>query len=158
MKKVKDFGVKYGTSPVLHNKNAGWLKKVEKDLENITKQEDIIISINNVKKQLRKMKNWEAPSPDGLQGFWIKRFVSCHERVTEQLQGSLKMNDTPDWLTRGRTTLIIKDKAKGNDVANFSPITCLPLMWKLFTGILGDEVYEHLERENLLPKEQKAVL
>ena len=152
----KRFWSEIWDQPVLHNNNAGWLKKVEKDLENVTKQEDIKISINKVKKQLRKMKNWKAPGPDRLQGFWIKRFVSCHERVTEQLQGCLEMNDTPDWLTRGRTTLIIKDKAKRNDVANFRPITCVPLMWKLFTGILGDEMYEHFERENLLPEEQKG--
>ena len=32
----------------------------------------------------------------------------------------------------GRTVLVVNDKGKVGDVANFRPITCLPLMWKLF--------------------------
>ena len=59
-------------------------------------------------------------------------------------------------MTKGRTCLIQKDENKGNDVSNFRPITCLPLMWKLLTGILAEEVYTHLERKNLLPDEQEG--
>ena len=51
--------------------------------------------------------------------------------------------------------LVLKDKEKGI-IASFRPITCLPLMWKLFTGIMGDELYKHLEENNLLPDEQKG--
>ena len=29
-------------------------------------------------------------------------------------------------------------------------------MWKLFTGIIGVELYEHLDKQNLLPEEQKG--
>ena len=29
-------------------------------------------------------------------------------------------------------------------------------MWKLFTGIMGDELYKHLEEDNLLTDEQKG--
>lgn len=73
-----------------------------------------------------------------------------------QLQDCLGSNQVPEWVTRGRTTLILKDKEKGNIVLNYRPITCLPSMWKLFTGIMGDELYKHLEEENLLPEEQKS--
>ena len=47
----------------------------------------------------------------------------------------------------------MKDREKGNDVTNFRPITCLPLMQKIFTGMLSDELYDHLESERLLPEE-----
>ena len=51
----------------------------------------------------------------------------------------------------------MKDPAKGAaDVSNFRPITCLPVMWKLFSGILSNKIYAHLEVENLLPDEQKG--
>ena len=40
-------------------------------------------------------------------------------------------------------------------VLNFRPITCLPLIWKLLTGILAEEMYEHIEKTNLLAREQK---
>ena len=34
--------------------------------------------------------------------------------------------------------------------------TNLPLMWKLLTGIVADEIYNHLEENDLLPDEQKG--
>ena len=45
---------------------------------------------------------------------------------------------------------------KGNSVENFRPITCLPLMWKLLTGIVSEDMYYFTVNENLLPKEQKV--
>ena len=70
------------------------------------------------------------------------------------LNECVNKNHIPDWLTKGLTTLIVKDKTKGNVITNFRPITCLPLMWKLLTGVLVEEMYAHLERNNLLPDEQ----
>ena len=50
----------------------------------------------------------------------------------------------------------MKDREKGNAVTNFRPKTCLPIMWKMFTGSLSDKLYYHLESEGLLPEEQKG--
>ena len=60
------------------------------------------------------------------------------------------------WLTRGRTSLLQKDKSKGNVASNYRPITCLPLMWKLLTGVIADQIYAYLDQEKLLPEEQKG--
>ena len=49
-----------------------------------------------------------------------------------------------------------KDKRKGNVASNYRPITCLLLMWKLLTGVIADQMYEHLDREKLLPEGQKG--
>ena len=62
----------------------------------------------------------------------------------------------PSWLTRRRTLLLQKDKSKDNEVSNYRPITCLPLMWKLLTGVIADQIYAHLDQEKLLPEEQKG--
>ena len=52
-----------------------------------------------------------------------------------------------------KTVLCLKDPSKGN----YRVISCLPLMWKLMTGINADEIYAYLERENMfLPEEQKG--
>ena len=40
--------------------------------------------------------------------------------------------------------------------SNFTPITSLPLIWKLLAGILAEELYEHLEKTKSLPWEQKG--
>ena len=47
-------------------------------------------------------------------------------------------------------------KGKGNVTSNYRPITCLPLMWKLLTGVIADQIYAHLDQEKLLPEEQKG--
>ena len=49
-----------------------------------------------------------------------------------------------------------KDPTKGNAVDNFRPISCLPLLWKLMTGILAESMYGFLESSNILPNEQKG--
>ena len=47
------------------------------------------------------------PGPDRLQRYWIY----------------LEVNETPNWLTTGKTVLIINDAEKGNDITNFRPTT-----------------------------------
>ena len=44
------------------------------------------------------------------------------------LNEALQSGNVPEWLTRGKTVLIVKDKDKGNEVTNFRLITCLPIM------------------------------
>ena len=58
-------------------------------------------------------------------------------------------------MVTGKSLLCIKEIQKGNLVSSFRPIICLPLIWKLLTGILAAELYEHLEKINSLPWEQK---
>ena len=59
-------------------------------------------------------------------------------------------------MTKGRTVLIMKDPEKGAAAENYRPITCLPVMWKLPTRIIAEDLYEFLDTENLLPDEQKG--
>ena len=41
-------------------------------------------------------------------------------------------------------------------MSNYRPIFCLLLMWKLLTGIVADEVHNHLKENDLLLEEQKG--
>ena len=66
------------------------------------------------------------------------------------------VRNLPEWITYGRTVLCLKDPERGNAVDNYRPITCLPLMWKLLTGMIADNLYGYLEREKNLPDEQKG--
>ena len=63
--------------------------------------------------------------------------------------------ELPEWITKGRTVPCQKDPTKGNAVDNFRPISCLPLLWKLMTGIIVESMYGFLESNNILPNEQK---
>ena len=56
----------------------------------------------------------------------------------------------------GRTALLQKKKRKGNITSNYRPITRLPLMWKLLSGVIPDQIYGHLDQQKLLPEGQKG--
>ena len=144
------------SEPSSHNKGAEWLKEVKEKMSDLRKQENIKISIEDVKLVIRKMSNWKAPGPDGVHGFWFKKLSNLHIKLTEFLQEALDTGIVPDWMTLGRTVLIMKDRSKGRIASNFRPITCLPLMWKLLTGIIANKLYNHLIHNQLLPNEQKG--
>ena len=61
-----------------HNKEAKWLIDLNKEIVN-SKQQNVGINEDKVKKQCSKMPNWKAPGYDGTQGFWIKRLDKMHE-------------------------------------------------------------------------------
>ena len=123
---------------------------------NVKKQEKIDITTGSLKKIRGRMPNWKLPGPVLVQGFWLKKISSLHERVRLQLKESLDSGFVPSWLTRERPSLLQKDKSKGNVASNYRSITCLPLMWKLLTGVIADQIYAHLDEEKLLPEEQKG--
>ena len=62
----------------------------------------------------------------------------------------------PTWVTYGPTVLCQKDLKRANLAENYRPITCLPLLRKLLTGMIAEETYTYLELEKLLPEEQKG--
>ena len=59
-------------------------------------------------------------------------------------------------MTTKRTVLMQKDKSKGNIATNYRPITCLPTMWKLLTGIISERLYTYLEETNTIFNQQKG--
>ena len=59
-------------------------------------------------------------------------------------------------MTRESTSLLQKDKSKGNVASNYRPITCLPLIWKLLPSVIADQIHAHLDQKKLLPEEQKG--
>ena len=86
----------------------------------------------------------------------MKNFTKMHDKLLNNLAQCIEEGNVPDWMTKGRTVLIQKDKSKGNVASNYRPITCLPLVWKLMTGILAEEIYGFLSTEIGLPEEQKG--
>ena len=60
------------------NREAVWLPGVEEDLKDTRQQEDLEILLEDVQAVVKKMTNWKAPGPDGVRGFWFKKFTSLH--------------------------------------------------------------------------------
>ena len=61
-------------------------------------------------------------------------------RVRSQLKERLSSDFARSWFTKGRTTLVQKDKSEGNIACIYRLITCLPLMWKLLKGVIADQI------------------
>ena len=52
----------------------------------------------------------------------------------------------PSWLTKGRAALLEKDKSKVNIASIYRAITSLPLMWKLLSSVIADQIYGHSDQ------------
>ena len=138
------------------NKNATWIPKVREKMDRYEKQAQMSVGLEVVRTQIRKMTNWKSPGPDGVQGYWFKRFTSLHNALTAHLQACVTKSEVPEWMTKGKTVLVQKDPDKGKTASNYRPIACLPLMWKLLTSVIAEKVYSHLAENGILPDEQKG--
>ena len=100
-------------------------------------QENIVLTADKMEKMLKKMANWKAPGPDLVQGFWLKNFRSMHGRMLIKLNECLNKGDVPNWMTKGRTVLIMKDKDEGNVASN-----CRPISWRTELTSCGENIGE----------------
>ena len=46
-------------------------------------------------------------------GFWFKKFTSIHDTLALEMNRCLQGAQVPEWMTKGKTTLIQKDPRKG---------------------------------------------
>lgn len=100
---------------------------------------------------MSKVWYWNGLGPDLVQVYWLKKFCSLHGKLRQQLQDCLKGGIIPNWVTRERIILIMKDKSKANTANSYRPFLCLLL------GMLSEGIYEHLNHRNLLPEECKIL-
>ncbi|CAB4019720.1 Hypothetical predicted protein [Paramuricea clavata] len=110
-----------------HNKDSEWLHEMKQGIGYLN-QNDLKINKEDITKQIA-------------------------EQLDEILNGKAEL---PQWITYGRTVLCLKDPSRGNAVDNFRPISCLPLMWKLMTGVIAESMYTFLEINDVLLNEQKG--
>ena len=66
----------------------------------------------------------------------------------------LQRANVPEWMTKGTTTLIQKDPSKGTALNNYRPTTFLPMMWKILTAQIKEEIHYSLTSRSLFPEEQ----
>ena len=103
------------------------------------------------------MPKLEVPGKDGVQGYWTKNLGNLPEWIAIQTNKILMGDDSlPAWIIHGRTVLCQKGPRKSNAVENGRPITFLPMMRKLLTGVIAEDMYDYLEKGKLLSEEQKG--
>ena len=62
-----------------------------------------------------------------------------------------------EWMTHVRTVLCQNNPRKGSEVENCCPISYLPLMLKLLTGMIAEEMYDYLKQDKFCQKDKKYV-
>ena len=85
--------------------------------------------------------------------WWFKKFTSIHGRLALEMNRCLQGAQVPDWVTKGKTTLIQKDPSKWTGPNNYRPITCLLMRWKIVTAQIREKYYYSLTRRGLFPDE-----
>ena len=156
-KDSKEFWSNLWDKEVKHNEKAEWLKELKQEGVYHEKQTDLMITTEMVLKQTKKIPNWKCPGPDGVQGYWLKHFTTLHSRIANQMNVMIvNGSEIPRWMTTSNTVLCQKDPNKGRAVDNYRPISCLPLMWKLMTGIISTAMYNYLDSNDKFPIEQKG--
>ena len=104
-------------------------------------------------KDTKMISNLQTPGHDG---FWFNKFTSIHNRLALEIYRYLRDAQVPDWMTKGKTTLIQMDPSKGTAPNNYRPITCFTTMWKIFIAQIRQEIYYSLTSRRLFPDEQKG--
>ena len=142
--------------PKKHNKNAEWINNITRELEGLEEGPKMEIHIDLLKTTLKRISNWKAPGHDGIHGFSFKKFISIHDRLALEMNRCLQGEQVPEWMTKGKTTLIQKDPSKETAPINYRPITYLPMMWKILTAQIREKIYYSLTSRGLFPDEQKG--
>ena len=115
---AKEFWSILWDNPLPYKEDADWLREVELELENVNIQDKVEITKEDITLQLRNMPNWKTTGQESILKFWLKRFNSQHQRLTEELNENIQSISIPSWLLKSRTVLFKKDPAKGIAVRN----------------------------------------
>ena len=73
------------------------------------KHNDINITTEMIKEQVKKIPNWKSPGPDGVQGYWLKKLTALHERIAKQMDNIISnKGDIQKRMTLGKMVLCQK--------------------------------------------------
>lgn len=104
---------------------------------------------------VKKAKPFRAPGPDGIPNILWKKIGPANKWLFKWVseKGRRKF---PKWLTKGRVILLPKagDLSKPE---NYRPIACLNTCYKLISGYYCETLWEHLQKNKILPENQMAL-
>ena len=137
------------------NKEAPWLKTLERQYATIATQVEYEITDEVLDKVIAKMPN-DKPGIDLTTRFWIKALQCTKQHLKRSLEKVfLKQVEIPTWLITTKTILMAKSKETNNE-QNYRPIAIQNIMYKIYTGIIAEFVMEHCTRNAIVTEEQAA--
>ena len=121
----------------------------------IKPMENPIIEENDLKQQIKKMKNKKSPGPDNIKIEIYKSIAennySCKRLLTE-INKTIQNNEIP--LKWKRTTTKLIEKSNKPTIKDFRPITLANNSYKICMGILRTKIEDHLQSNNKTREQQ----
>ena len=136
------------------NEKAEWINHLTRELEKLEEGLKAEIHTDLLKTKLKNVSNWKTSGHHRIHGFWFKKFPSIHDRLALEMNKCLQTAHVPEWMTKRRITSIQKNPNKGTAPNNYRPITRLPMMLKILTAQVREEIYYSLTSRGLFPDEQ----
>ena len=87
---------------------------------NVPDQAEVVITRKTLEQQPSKMPKWKSSRPEGAHRHWLKSLTTLLVTIAQYLGESITSGEVPSWMVKGKTTLILKDKNRGNLVSNFN--------------------------------------
>ena len=75
------FWGKIWSEEISHNERVSWLEEVEQEFSTIKVQEDINITVEDIRIGVSKMAYWKPTGSDLVQGYWFKKLSGLHPRL-----------------------------------------------------------------------------
>lgn len=137
--------------PVQHNKKADWIQEERATYETLEMMPDQKITLEEVQEAIKRTNNWKTPGIDNIPNYWYKVFDVTHSKLAEFFNQLIQdPEQMPGFMTTGTTYLVPKTCPCSADASKYRPITCLPAIYKLFTSLISNKIYKHLELNNIL--------
>ena len=121
--------------PKKHNENTEWINNITRELDRLERGPKIEIHVDLLKKNTKKNIKLESARPWCNTRLLVQE-IHLHSR---QISTRDEHEHVPEWMTKGKTTLIEKEPSKGTTPNNYRPITCLPMMCKILTAQIREK-------------------
>ncbi|XP_044748928.1 uncharacterized protein LOC123309723 [Coccinella septempunctata] len=138
-----------------HDDRAHWIRDAEAESAKF-QMEDINITTEHIRTALKKTNNWSSPGVDKIQNYWWKHFTASHEHLARLFRETLTdPTRIPEFFTLGVTHMLPKG-INTTDPKKYRPITCLPTIYKILTGVLTSHIWQHVNKNNIMEQEQNG--
>ena len=126
-----------------HNRKADRISNMGKEF-GLEKGSKAKIHLDLPRKTLKKVPDWKMLGHERINGYLFNKFTSIHDRVAIERNRYLQETDIPQWMTKGKTSLIQKDTQKGTTHNAYKPIMCRQMMCKIQATKIRYEIYDSL--------------
>ena len=155
-RETEEFWIKIW-QPREHNKKAEQISNMTKELEELEEGSKVEIHIDLRKTTLKNIKLENAKAMMEYMDSDSRNLLPfTYDRLALEMNRCLQRAHVPEWMTKRKTTLIQKDPLKGTAPNNYRPITCLPMMWKILTAQIREEIYYSLTSRRLFSENQEG--